>query len=297
MSTHREGMAYDCRVYDTLKETTPIQHFGYRDGHLIAEVDFYDKWKQLAGIERYRWRSGVKHDCSSIMELRQIGTGFQNGLGERVQLETQYLYPMLKSSDIAKGSVQTTRRWMLVPQSSTGADTGVIEFNAPLVWAYLQRHAHLLDRRGSSIYRKRPRFSIFGVGDYSFAPWKVAISGFYKSLEFRVVGPIDERPTVFDDTVNFIPCETQNEAQLMAELLNSPVAAEFFRAFIFWDAKRPITVDLLRRLDLLALAEATGQILAARKFISVVNPKTRNRMRPLPAQVGNMLPFDLHGLS
>jgi hypothetical protein len=293
-----EGHAsYDCRVYGTLKDTSPIHHFGYRDGHLIADVERYDKWKHLQGVERYRWRSGVKHDCSSIMELRRIGADFQNGLGEHVQLEAQYLYPMLKSSDVAKGNVRTTRRWMLVPQSSTGAETYFIEFNAPHVWAYLQRHAHLLDRRGSSIYRKRPRFSIFGVGDYTFAPWKVAISGFYKSLQFRAVGPIDGRPTVFDDTVNFIPCETQEEAQLMADLLNSPIAAEFFEAFIFWDAKRPVTVDLLRRVDLLALAKATGMLAAAQRFIPTLDGVKRHRIISSSAQADSVLPFDVDRLS
>ena len=116
----------------------------------------------------------------------------------------------------------------------------------------------MLDSRYSSIYRKRPRFSIFGVGDYSFAPWKVAISGFYKKLVFRVVGPRKGKSTVLDDTCYFIPCQSHGEAELLARFLNSQTAKEFFSALTFWDAKRPITVALLRRLDLLALAGELG---------------------------------------
>jgi hypothetical protein len=37
-------------------------------------------------------------------------------------------------------------------------------------------------------------------------------------------------------------------------LLNSPPAREFYEAFVFWDTKRPITADLLCRLDLRRLA-------------------------------------------
>ena len=59
-------------------------------------------------------------------------------------------------------------------------------------WGYLLAHADLLDARSSSIYRKRPRFSVFGVGPYTFAPWKVGISGFYKTLDFRAIGPVDQ---------------------------------------------------------------------------------------------------------
>jgi hypothetical protein len=128
---------------------------------------------------------------------------------ENVDIEREHLYPMLKSSDVANGNTRATDRLMLVPQTIIGGDTHRLADTSPKTWAYLQKHASLLDRRGSNIYRNRPRFSIFGVGDYSFSPWKVAISGLYKSLNFRVVGPIAGRPTVLDDTINFIPCRTR----------------------------------------------------------------------------------------
>jgi hypothetical protein len=92
------------------------------------------------------------------------------------------------------------------------------------------------------------------VGEYSFALWKVAISGFYKKLDFRVVGPHEGKPVVLDDTCYFVACKTKEEASFIAQLLNSHIAKDFFRAFLFWDEKRPITVGLLKRLDLLALA-------------------------------------------
>jgi hypothetical protein len=99
---------------------------------------------------------------------------------------------------------------------------------------------------------------VFGVGDYSFTSWKVAISGFYKKLDFRVVGPHQGKPVVLDDTCYFLACDSREEAQLLARLLNSDTAKEFFSALVFWDAKRPITVALLRRLDILALAQSLG---------------------------------------
>ena len=66
-----------------------------------------------------------------------------------------------------------------------------------------------------------PKFSVFGVGPYSFAPWKVAISGFYKRFDFRVVSPVDERPVVLDDTSYFLPCKSQEDAETLVALLNS----------------------------------------------------------------------------
>src|SRR5439155_21654209 len=103
-----------------------------------------------------------------VMEFRRSGNRYTNGLGETIDLEDEYMYPMRKSSELANGCAKPPTRWMLVTQRAIGQDTGEIQAHAPKTWGYLQRHATLLDRRSSSIYRDRPRFSVFGVGDYSF---------------------------------------------------------------------------------------------------------------------------------
>ena len=225
---------------------------------LLADIAAYHRWKHLCGHETLRWRSGIKHDCAKVMELYREGDKYRNGLAQMVEIEDVYVYPMLKSSSLAKGGQKTRNRFMLVTQKTVGEQTNRIEEEAPKTWAYLKSHADLFGRRASSIYRDRPAFSIFGVGDYSFAPWKVAISGFYKKLAFVPVGPVSGKPVVFDDTSYFLPCATRQQALFLAALLNSPVARSFFGAFVFWDGKRPITAELLRRLDLRRLAEELG---------------------------------------
>jgi hypothetical protein len=252
------GASKDCGVFTDLAAEKPSSVVGWRDGQLVANVPAYEQWKHLAGEAPYQWRSGVKHDCSKVMELRKEAQGFRNGLGELVELEDDYVYAMLKSSELANGHIDDPVRWMLVPQRAVGDDTGAIEKRAPKTWRYLLKHGESLDRRGSSIYRNRPRFSVFGVGDYTFAPWKVGISGFYKRLKFAVVGNSQGKPTMLDDTAYFVACQSEQEARCVASLLNSDISREFFSAFIFWDAKRPITVELLRKLDLMALAQEMG---------------------------------------
>ena len=85
---------------------------------------------------------------------------------------------------------------------------------------------------------------MFGAGDDTFAPWKAALSGFDKRLRFSVVGGLNGKPTVFDDTAYFIACRTQDEAIYLPSLPNSEPAAEFFSAFIFWGRQ---AVDHRRR--------------------------------------------------
>lgn len=257
---------HDCRVYGFLGGKEPVATIGYHDRQLVADVVAYERWKHLAGEEVYKWRSGVKHDCSKVMELRREGNSYRNGLDEVVELEDSYLYPMLKSSEITNGRSKEPTRWMLVTQQAVGDETSVIRAIAPNTWDYLQQHGELLDRRASSIYRKRPRFSVFGVGEYTFSEWKVAISGFYKKLQFAVVGPYMGKPVVLDDTSYFLSCGSEEEARYIAGLLNSPTAREFFSAYVFWDAKRPITIDMLKRLDLSALSSELGVEKEWRRF-------------------------------
>lgn len=249
----------DTLVYSDLAATKPEQTIGYRDGGVVASIERYDLWKHLRSYENSKWRSGIKHDCSKVMELTREGDHYRNGLGELVLLESDYLFPMMKSSEIANGAELAPKRWMLVTQKNVRDDTALIKDIAPNTWKYLQAHGGLLDKRASSIYKNRARFSVFGIGEYSFAKWKVSISGFYKKFNFKVIGSYENKPIVLDDTSYFIPCETKREADYIASLLNAPEAKYFFESFVFWDAKRPITVDLLRRLDLATLERELGR--------------------------------------
>jgi hypothetical protein len=247
------------QVFDQLSRAIrPSSTVALEDEMLVADLDAYASTKHLVGGSPLRWRSGIKHDCSKVMELGVVGQLLKNGLNELLDLEPDYLLPMFKTSEIAGGRVDHCHRRMIVTQRSIGEPTAAIAQRAPKTWAYLQHHRALLSKRGSSIYRGKPEFSVFGVGYYTFTPWKIAISSMYKSLRFAKVGPFQGQPVVFDDTTNFIPCLTESAATLLLSLLESEEAQTFYRAFIFWDAKRPITVELLDRLNIHALAESQG---------------------------------------
>jgi hypothetical protein len=246
----------ECSDYGTLDSAEANAVFGLRDARLVADVRVYDRWHDLLGRNLSGWRSGIKHDCSKVLELVQMDTGLENGIGKRVDVEPEVLFPLLKGSDLARN--RHPRKWLLVPQRSMGGSPEDLQRSAPKAWQYLLANGALLDKRGSSIYRNRPRFSIFGVGEYSFSRWKVAISGLYKKLDFVKVPPFKGRPVVFDDTCYFFSCQSERECHVLHDLVQSDHAREFWSAFIFWDAKRPITAQILSLLDLAALARATG---------------------------------------
>jgi hypothetical protein len=254
---------WDCLMFPTIYSSQPSAHWGIRDHLLVANTESYDRLQHLRVAGRrdspYVWRSGIKHDCAQVMELTRSAGRYLTKSGESWDLESDLLYPLCKGSDIVGHGRRVADRWLLVPQRNVGDDTSSIRVFAPRTWAYLSHFASQLDARQSSIYRNRPRFSIFGVGDYSFSNWKVVVSGMHKVLKFVVVGPSEGKPVVLDDTCYSLACQNQEEAEFIAELLNSATAKQFYEAFIFWDDKRPITAKLLHRLDLAALARQLGR--------------------------------------
>lgn len=250
-----------CAVFETLQSVEPTQRFGLADGHIVSDIDQYQKWRHLSGTKSaFTWRSGVKHDCSKVMELELTETGLVNGYGQAVDIEETFVFPLMKSSDIAGARKRDRKRFVIVTQRTIGEDTRGIEIAAPRTWAYLQANSAALDARTSIIYRNKPQFSIFGVGPYTFAPWKVAISGLYKRFAFKLFGPADGRPMMFDDTVYFLPFESEADAQFVLSLLQTEEALGFLESQVFWDDKRPITVDLLKRLNISTLADANTEL-------------------------------------
>lgn len=247
LSADSSSSSHDYTVFKNMEDTVGKQ-VGHRNGLTVGDLEAYEACAFLVGKSPQKWRSGVKHDASAVMEFTRTNGVLKNGLGEIVDLEMDFLFPLLKGSDI--GSDKPWReKFVLITQRSVGESTAVIEATAPKTWTYLTSHAEQLDSRGSTIYAKNPRFSIFGIGDYAFRPWRIAICGLYKVLRFRLVEPIENRPVMFDDTVYYLSFGSEQEARATLEILNSEPCLRLLASLIFWDEKRPIKTGILNVLD------------------------------------------------
>ncbi len=209
----------ECAVYDTLNAPIPSSSFGMRGNRLVSDLETYGRLHALSSDGLAGWRSGIKHDCSRVFEFSVKNGEFVNGLGEVVSLEADVVFPLLKSSDVA--SRRSPRKYLLLPHRSMDESPHELCSRAPRAWQYLTSHERTLEARGSSVYKKRPKFSIFGIGPYSFAPWKVAISGLYKNLRFTKIGPLHGQPILLDDTCYFFPCDSEEECLALYQLVSS----------------------------------------------------------------------------
>lgn len=250
-----------CDVYDFDNTKEKIRSFGWVDNNFISDIGNYTD--SIDGKCQFEWRQGIKHDCSKVMELsiRQDDKTYINGYKQVIDVEDDYIYPLLKSSDIKQyiSTQENTRKNLIVTQKRVGEETNSINNNSPKLWRYLEENSQYLDNRKSTIYKKAPRFAIFGVGDYSYRPYKVGISGFYKNPLFTLAynDVEEEKSIMFDDTCYILGFEEYNDALITMLIMNSSIVQEFLKSIAFIDSKRPYTKEVLKRID---LVKATTKI-------------------------------------
>lgn len=202
----------------------------------------------LEGKCQLVWRQGVKHDCGKVMELDFKDGEYINKGKTPVHIESGLVFPLVKSSHFKKPIMHQFSKFVIVTQTKPKQDTSYIQSEYPLTWKYLNDNIESFNRRKSVIYKKSAPFSMFGIGDYSFAPYKVGLSGFYKKPLFCLLS--SSKPVMTDDTAYFLAFYNYDIAYSMMLLLNSKTVQEFLLSIAFLDNKRPYTVKLLSRLDI-----------------------------------------------
>ena len=238
----------ECQVFDFYSRKY-LRAYGKVEGIHVSNITEYKKYSILEGQSPFVWRSGIKHDCAKIMELTMKSSGnYINGLSQEVELEEDLVYPLVKSSDISKNRQS---KYLLITQRNPSENTDTIKLFYPKAYAYLLANSTYLDSRKSSIYKNRSRFSIFGVGNYSFSPYKVVISALYQSTYFAILRPIKGKPVLLDDTCYSIAFDDEEFAVITQKVLNSHPVQNFLKSICPLGVKRFITKGLLMRIDII----------------------------------------------
>jgi len=150
-----------------------------------------------------------------------------------VQLEKDLIYPFLKPKNI--------KRWKtngyvygLLPQKKHGEDNeSELRLKYPLTYKYLYHFKDNLLHRASKWFKIKgfPFYSIFGVGEYSFAPYKVVWCCMTYSPNFAVVSDVDDKfigrkRVMCDNTIGYFSVNDELEAHYLCGVLNSKKVGE-----------------------------------------------------------------------
>ena len=188
--------------------------------------------------------------CPNIMELTVKNERYINGNNEIIDIEDDMIFPLIKSSMFKEPIIKNFKKNVIITQTKIREDTAKLKEVVPKTWDYLNHNYEKFDSRKSSIYKNSPPFSIFGIGDYSFAKYKVGISGFYKKPLFSVLYSLSGKPVMTDDTCYFLSFNTYEDAYTVMLYLNTNKVQEFLKSIVFIDNKRPYTKKVLQRIDL-----------------------------------------------
>lgn len=183
------------------------------------------------------WLNGVywgrieaaKRGCVRFSNLDAIGKIGVEAL--EAEVESDVVYPLLRGRDVKRwGSDRTA--YILVPQDpkqpSKGIAQPVFQNKFPKASGYFAKFKHQLESRsGYKKYLKpvgEPYYSLYNIGPYTFAPYKVVWKEQSSELQCAVVSSIDNKVIIPDHKLMLVPFESEIEAHFVCSLLNSSVS-------------------------------------------------------------------------
>jgi hypothetical protein len=177
------------------------------------------------------------------------------------------------------------------PEERQGYDKEWLQKNYPRTYGYLKRFEEVLRERRSRgisdmLKEGAPFYTMFAVGTYTFAPWKVVWRYIASDFIVAVARPRDGKLVVPDHRLMLVDCLDENEAHYLCATLNSSPIRLAVRGFFVETQIAPHVVERLRipRFDPnnpvhLRLAELSEQAHGAAKV------GDENRLREIEAEI------------
>jgi SAM-dependent methyltransferase len=160
-------------------------------------------------------------------------------------IEPDLLYPLLRGRDVRRWRAEPSA-WILMvqdPVKRRGIDEEHLQTRYPYTYGYLKRFEGTLRKRAAftryftrrekdgRVVETGPFYSMFDVGGYTFAPWKVVWPNIASSLEAAVVGSQHDQVIVPQHIVTLVACDSEAEAHYICAAVNSSPANFAARAY------------------------------------------------------------------
>ena len=154
-------------------------------------------------------------------------------------IEPNFVYPLLRGRDVQRWKAEPSA-YILLPNRTdklAGIPEAEMKSKYPKTYAYLKRFEKQLRQRSG--YRKffkstDPYWTMYDVGPYTLAPWKVVWPGeVAPSLRASVVNVYLNKPIVCDQTNYFVECSDETSSHFLCALLNSAVIRCYYKAVAY----------------------------------------------------------------
>lgn len=264
----RGSLDYDATLEEVMEKTkrlnfraAPVDESDPTSAWLTARPKALQAVRKVLGTSDYQARAGACTWANSIYWLEILAErpdglvvvrNVTEGAKRKVEtvtaeLEPDLLYPLLRGREVRRWYAQPTYHILVthLPGARLKAvSEDEMQRRWPKTWAYLKRFEKpLRERSGFKRYFTRkdkrghivetgPFYSMFNVGDYTFAPWKVVWREQSAWFTCAAVGPLGEKTVVPDHKLMLVPCSSEEEAHYLSALLNAAPATLSIWAYV-----------------------------------------------------------------
>jgi hypothetical protein len=256
--------SHTCKIYKGINGEK-VGEIGLINKRLVYDIAAYKRisFMEHRGERSYIWRQGVKHNLKGVLELIETDGKIRNQLGEIIDIEPESLYHLYKSSDIFHG--RKSRYVIPIYQHDLKDTLKDLPNRYPKLFTYLSKHKDKFLARKSSIFKNKPMFTIFGIGEYTHSTYKIAIGGMYSDVAFQLLEP-GLRPAIVDDTSYILSTNNREEAIYLYAVVSLDCAREFLLSISYESDKRRFSKDVLARLLLPPIKECPQELLSGLVF-------------------------------
>lgn len=261
---------YDSTLEEVLAQTrrlqfhaAPVNAADPTSAWLTARPKALEAVRKVLGQSDYQGRAGVCTWANAIYWLeivaerpdgpvvvRNVTEGAKREVeGITADLEPDLLYPLLRGRDVHRWRAEPSLYILLTHlegQRLNAIPAEEMQTRWPRTWTYLKRFERPLrarsgftryftrkDARGKSV-ETGPFYSMFNVGDYTFAPWKVVWRGeVATSLVSAVISASESKIIVPDQTAYMVAFEDQDAAHFFCGVMNTLAVQLIYQMFTY----------------------------------------------------------------
>lgn len=252
----------DWSLEDVRKATTrkrlkgaPVDEENPASSWQTAKAAVLEASKKLKGENPYKAHRGASTSPYGVFWLRfkeprpdgLIVVENQHDRGKRKvphvenAIEPDLVYPAVSGGDIQKFGIKGSFP-LLVSQDATAREPYSEQWmteNAPHTLAYLNQFRDILLSRGSNVVRELAErtefYAMYGIGEYSFARYRVAWKRMASRLSAVVLSKVDtpfgRKKVISTDTTSFYVAKTVGEAHYLCAIMNAELINEHIASF------------------------------------------------------------------
>jgi methylase of polypeptide subunit release factors len=209
----------------------------------------------IKGKNPYQARRGASTEPYGVfwLEVKQVlsnGNIIVSNLVEKgkrlipkieATIEPDLVYPAIRGRDIKRwGSIPEIYVLITHEKSSSKVYTErEVKINYPRTFGYLTNFREVLLSRGSKFLRNLAErtsfFTMFGIGNYTFAKykvlWKRMANDIVASVVSQVKTPFGYKAVIGTDTTALFATDNESEAHYLCAIINSKPVRDFIKSF------------------------------------------------------------------